>query len=281
MGWTFTDDPERYAAQVVPLLTRRPAANTLPLTVLDTLRTGQRWSDGPIVLGWYTLDGEVTGAVSMTPPYGILLAELPEASEVDLVAELRALDVPVPDVAGADADVARFVACWTAGGGPGTEVIMRQRLYQLAELRPPQPAPAGSARPAGPGDLGLVLDWMLEFQQEAEPRAVAPSRPMYQRRIELGLLWLWMDAGGNPVSVAGRNATVAGTARLGPVYTTPRFRRRGYGAAATAACSQDALARGAEQVVLFTDLANPTSNAIYQRLGYLAVEDRLILRFID
>jgi predicted GNAT family acetyltransferase len=31
--------------------------------------------------------------------------------------------------------------------------------------------------------------------------------------------------------------------------------------------------------VLFTDLANPTTNAIYQQIGYRPVEDRVILRF--
>ena len=80
--------------------------------------------------------------------------------------------------------------------------------------------------------------------------------------------------------MAARNITVAGVSRIGPVYTPPAFRRHGYGAAATAACTQDALERGARQVVLFTDQANPTSNGIYQRIGYRALDDRLILRFV-
>jgi hypothetical protein len=45
------------------------------------------------------------------------------------------------------------------------------------------------------------------------------------------------------------------------------------------ATSQAARAAGAREVVLFTDLANPTSNALYQRLGYRPVSDRLVLSF--
>lgn len=81
--------------------------------------------------------------------------------------------------------------------------------------------------------------------------------------------------------MAARNATAAGVARVGPVYTPAERRRHGYGAAVTAAGTQDALDRGAQQVVLFTDLANPTSNAIYQELGYRPVTDRILACFAD
>jgi len=37
--------------------------------------------------------------------------------------------------------------------------------------------------------------------------------------------------------------------------------------------------RGAREVVLFTDVANRTSNDLYRRLGYVPVEDRLTVRF--
>jgi predicted GNAT family acetyltransferase len=77
--------------------------------------------------------------------------------------------------------------------------------------------------------------------------------------------------------MAGTQRSVAGVVRLGPVYTPPAERRRGFGGAVTAAVSQAALVAGATDVVLFTDLANPTSNALYQRLGYRPVEDRVLL----
>ena len=81
------------------------------------------------------------------------------------------------------------------------------------------------------------------------------------------------------MSLAGRSRAVAGQARIGPVYTPPDLRGRGFGGAATVAITQAALADGAEGVVLFTDLANPASNTLYQRLGYRPVSDWAVLRF--
>lgn len=97
-------------------------------------------------------------------------------------------------------------------------------------------------------------------------------------RLSYGGVTLW-EVGGATVSMAGVTRPVAGTVRVGPVYTPRGFRRRGYAGAVTAAVSQAALDDGAGDVVLYTDLANPTSNALYQRLGYRAVEDRVILSF--
>ncbi|MEO6699965.1 MAG: GNAT family N-acetyltransferase [Jatrophihabitantaceae bacterium] len=279
MSWTFTTDPELYADRVLALLTSRPEANTLPLTVLETVRAGQQFGAAAPLFGWYAGDSSVTGAVSMTPPYGLLLAEVPAGSEADLVERLRQDQVEVPDVAGELATVDRFVAHWTKGTALTTEVLLRQRLYRLDGLRQPPNPPPGSARPATEADLDLVMDWMLAFQQEAEPRSMAPASSIYQRRAALGLLWFWCDVAGQPVAFAGRNVEVAGASRIGPVYTPPPFRQRGYGAAATHACSQDALDQGAQAVLLFTDLANPTSNSVYRSLGYRPVDERIIVKF--
>jgi predicted GNAT family acetyltransferase len=281
MTWSFSDDPHRYAEHVLDLLTARPDANTVPLTVLETLRAGQRFSELAPLLGWFESGAAVTGAILMTPPYGVLLGELPAGSEDELVAGLRERAAEVPDVMGTAEGAGRFAASWTAGTGLSARLAIRQRLYTLDRLRPPVPAPAGQARLAVPADLDVLMDWIVAFHAEAEASPATPQPEIYRRRIELGLLWLWQDEQARPVSMACRNVTVAGVSRIGPVYTPPACRRHGYGAAVTAACTQDALNRGARQVVLFTDLANPTSNGIYQQLGYRALEDRVLLRFVD
>ena len=97
--------------------------------------------------------------------------------------------------------------------------------------------------------------------------------------MSFGGLTLWDNGDGRPVSFAGRSRRAAGTVRIGPVYTPADHRRQGWGSAVTAALTQAVLDEGAREVVLFTDLANPTSNSIYQRLGYRAVTDRAVLRF--
>jgi predicted GNAT family acetyltransferase len=67
--------------------------------------------------------------------------------------------------------------------------------------------------------------------------------------------------------------------RVGPVYTPPEHRGLGYAGAVTATVSRAALDAGACEVVLFTDLANPVSNALYRRIGYQPVSDRAVLSF--
>jgi len=75
------------------------------------------------------------------------------------------------------------------------------------------------------------------------------------------------------VSTLALSPQIAGTVRIGPVYTPPEHRRRGYASAAVAAASRQALARGASRCMLFTDLANPTSNKIYAAVGFRRFAD--------
>ncbi len=144
---------------------------------------------------------------------------------------------------------------------------MQQRVYRLGTLDPPA-AVGGSARPARAADRRLLVAWLDRFQAEATPnRAGETSAATVDRRLPGGQLWLWC-AGGRRLSLAGHSAAVAGVARVAPVSTPPEHRRHGYGAAITAAATAAALLEGARDVILYTDLGNPTSNSIYQAVGY-------------
>ena len=128
-------------------------------------------------------------------------------------------------------------------------------------------------------DTGLVQAWFGAFHDEAMPdRPAGGTDEMVARRVAAGLLLLWED-GGQPVALAGFSRPSAGVSRIGPVYTPPDARRRGYGTAVTAAATRAALDLGAADVVLYTDLANPTSNSIYQRIGYRPDHDAEERRF--
>lgn len=277
MPWEITDDVEVYAERVWQLLAANPASNTVALTVIETVRAGRRWSHEAMLFGWYD-DGRVSGAVSLTPPYELVLAVVPDGSVDELAAELHAREVFVPGVHGEAGIVDRFVVAWIAGTSLRVATTMHLRLYALSALCAPTPPPIGRARRARGDDFGIVVRWLTAFHGEIGGPAV-DLEPVVENGIDNGLLWVWEDPTGSVVSLAGRNATAAGVARVAPVYTPPENRRRGYGSAVTAACTSDALRCGAQQVVLFTDLANPTSNTIYQRIGYRPVSDRTIVRF--
>jgi predicted GNAT family acetyltransferase len=155
---------------------------------------------------------------------------------------------------------------------------MRMRLYALGQLLPPDRPPPGQARTASAQDTALLLAWLDAFHDEAGPQGPNEAERLVNDRIGFGGLVFW-EHHGRPVSLAARNRAAAGQARIGPVYTPPELRGRGFGGAATVAITQAALDDGAEGVVLFTDLTNLASNTLYQRLGYRPVSDWTMLRF--
>jgi hypothetical protein len=117
-----------------------------------------------------------------------------------------------------------------------------------------------------PDERDLLIAWMREFVIEAGLIGAAQAEQMVDARLREQGLMVWDD--GEPVSLVGVNPAVAGVVRVGPVYTPLHFRRRGYAGSAVAAISRRALAGGADRCMLFTDLANPTSNKIYAEVGY-------------
>ena len=216
----------------------------------------------------------------MTPPYELLLAVLPLASVEPLARHLRDVGFAVPGVRGPTELATAFVAAWTRGTHlvpvPGDHL----RLYALGTLKPPEPAPMGQARLATEEDAPLLRPWWEAYQQEAA-RHIVDVEPLVRHAISDGLLWLWVDEDGAPVSMAGRKRPVAGSSRIGPVFTPIQHRGAGYGSAVTAACATSALSAGAEQVLLFTDLTNPVSNLIYQRIGFVPISDSVTIRVQD
>ena len=275
MSWTVTGDLETYVAEAGPFLRADLAENTVPLTVIETLRAQGPDAFGPDPLfGWWHADG-VRGACIQTGAYPLLLSAMPEhaaESLADILVGRR-----LPGVNGAAPAVRAFAAGWERRTEAIACVLMRQRLYRLESLEMP-PLPSGGPRVAGASDRDLVREWFAAIEQEAG--GAAENLRLVDDRLNYGgvLLWEFED---EPVSLAARTRVVEGMTRIGPVYTPPGRRRQGYGAAVTAALTRSALDTGAGQVVLFTDLANPTSNRVYQRIGYRALSDRLVLGFAE
>jgi hypothetical protein len=272
--WHPTDDVSVFEDAAWGFLIADPVRNTVLLTVTAIL--GRRGVDihgtGAPQFGWYQPAGEaVQGVFVRTPPHPALLSDMPVPAAESLVAVLPA----VTAVDGPASVATRFADAWTAANGRGTVVGDRHRLYRLADLVPPRPVPGGAARRVGRADRDVLLAWFGAFAEETD-EPIASSARLVDDRIENGGLTLW-EVDGVPVSMAGATLPTGGMVRVAPVYTPPASRGRGYAAGVTAAVSR--LARDAgHEVVLFTDLDTPTSNALYQRLGYRAVQDYRTIR---
>ncbi|MFC8916004.1 GNAT family N-acetyltransferase [Streptomyces sp. NPDC057116] len=278
-GWRLTSDAEEFRREAGPCLAADPAGHTVPLTVAETVRR-----HGPRALGtedarfglWRRrADGPVEAVFVRTPPRDPLLGPMPEVAARELADALRGAGAE--GVKGGEGPARAFAEAWTATGGSWT-ITRRSRLYRLGELTPPHPAPPGAHRRATAADVPLAAAWMDAFAADIGTGPATDHTAGAERRVGYGGLYLW-ETGGVPVSMAAHSPVVAGQARVAPVYTPPALRGRGYAGAVTAAVSRAARDAGARQVLLFADVANPTSTALYQRIGYRPVADHVDIAF--
>lgn len=271
MSWETTTDVDAFLAAAGETMRARPAQHTLLLTITESLRIRGRdaFGSSPPCFGWH---GAVDGTFLHTPPFPLVLGPAPEAAMPALAAALG--DRPL---SGVSAPAALGHAFAAARGGP-VRLKRRERLYRLGTLTPPVAPPPGRALVATPAMRDRLVEFYIAFAAETgEPSDHAAG--MVDDRVSHAGLMVWENPDGELAGMASANRMIARMVRIGPVYTPPEHRRRGIGAAVTGALSQAALDAGARDVLLFTDLANPTSNGIYQRLGYEPLEDRVSFEF--
>ena len=268
------DDPAAFRRDGDPVLLAATARNNLPLGVLQVLL------DHPEVYPTFHLwlavrDGRPVGLALQTEPYNVLLAEPLQDEAVDALAEAVVADAgPLPGVTANLPWAERFADVAAPMTGAGAERILHEGVWELTTVNE-VPAPQGTARPATPADRELLRSWLQAFADEALPR----DRPADDERGDLDLdlrlsgrgcgYLVWED--GSPVSVSGHREIPGVGSRIGPVYTPPRHRGRGYATRLVAEQSAARLAAGDPACFLYTDMANPTSNAIYARVGYSKV----------
>jgi GNAT superfamily N-acetyltransferase len=255
--------------------------NTVALTVLDRLSADLRaFGSEPPRFGWWRPEpqGPVRGAFLQTPPFGPRLCAMPERACTELAQALHRAGVPLGSVSGERTTVTVFARAWEeVAGATGTPGI-QEVLYRMGEPVDPDPAPAGGTRPAGEADHALLVAWSAAFAAESGAVIGEDLDAAVRQRIATGSFHLWVDRG-RPVCFAGASPVVAGMSRIGPVYTPPRLRGRGYASGLVAAVSAHAAAQGAEHVLLYADKANRTSNSVYRKLGYRPVHEALSVHF--
>jgi len=274
-------DPSEFLAAAGPLLVADEARHNLILGLAGTLR------DRPGYYSEFRLwcvedDGEVVAAALQTPPLNVIVAEPAEPQALVALADTTAAEgIDLPGVVGAPPEADHFADAWESRSGTSRRLRRSSRIYRLDAVRPVANV-AGRPRVATHEDRQLLVEWLDAFNAEAlegVPSPLAESERMVDIRLrgpDSGFL-LWVDDA--PVSMAGWGSPTPSGIRVGPVYTPPPARRRGYGSAVTAAVSSDQLASGRRFCFLYTDLANPTSNKIYVDIGYEPVCDSVDYAF--
>ena len=211
-------------------------------------------------------NGEVVAAALRTIKKAALSREkVPGA--MALIAADALKDPKLQGVLGPRASVEAFAAAsgrrWREG--------MAQGIYECLRVIPP-PAVLGERRATSESDRALLAVWIRDFLREAggENATMEEATASADRHIASGGTYFWV-VDGEPVSYAGAYNFTPNGVRVGPVYTPPQHRRRGYAAALVADVTQRELNSGRSFAYLYTNLTNPTSNALYQRIGYRRV----------
>ncbi|MDR7172048.1 GNAT superfamily N-acetyltransferase [Nocardia kruczakiae] len=260
----LTTDPFELHARAGHCLAREPLRHTVIATMVRNGVAGAMTIEPVFAM---VCDGDaVVGVAIDTPGYGAYLGDMPAPALPGVAAALFDRDPAVVAVEGGPDSASEFALHWQRLSGNAFRLQWTTRLYRLGELR--VPAVPGIARRAGESDTEVCVHLAERMRREED---IGPDPRTVPDRIAAGQWWLWEDAG-VPVSVVAHQRRAYGWTRIGPVYTPPEFRRRGYAAAATAQVSK-VLRDSGSHVCLFADLANPTSNKIYRDIGFEPVGD--------
>ena len=273
-------DAARFLVEARSLLLADEARHNLILGLAETIRSD------PLVYPehsfWLVRDRQdVVGAAMRTPPHNILIAR--PHDDAALAALANHIGEGLPGAQGSVPEIDAFVAAWCERRHVGARAVFEQGIYALREVSD-VPRAQGVYRGATSDDHSLIVSWYMAFAREAlnEGLAAADAERQVRRRLDASAAGfrLWQHAG-EPVSLCAFSGRTPHGIRIGPVYTPPEHRGHGYGTSLVAETSAELLASGYAFCFLFTDLTNPTSNAIYQRIGYERVCDSRQVAFFQ
>jgi predicted GNAT family acetyltransferase len=277
------EDPVAFQARALDYLMADEPRHNLMIGVIGTLAPVPSAYDTFWL--WLVEDrGNVALVSFMTPPFNMTVSAC--ADDAAPAALARAIDedgVRPPGITAAKPELDLFVEAWRRQTGQTAALRMSQRIYAATSAIPPRSPPEGIMRPATLADRDLLYQWIVAFGDEAldDPDPERTERILDLRlREDRPVLFVWED-GGAPVCLVGTAGPTPSGIRIGPVYTPPEQRRRGYASALTAAVTERELRGGRRYCFLYTDLSNPTSNGIYQAIGYRPVGDSFDYGFKD
>lgn len=274
MKLTTYHDASEFLASVQSWLAARESVNSLTLGLAARLQADPNYYPSQPLFKSVEDESGLALVALMTPPHNLILTS--ERENILLAVKALAGHLTdegwiLPGVFGPSQLAREFASTWSELRGVNFHTNVWERLFELTEVIPP-PQPPGRLRVAEEADMELVTKWYYDFNlntmgvdnlQEAVQSA--------ERRVDEGAVHLWEDD--QPVSMAAWTRPFGRGISIGPVYTPPEYRQSGYASACVASLSQKLLDAGYDYCALFTDLANPTSNHIYQQIGYRPVCD--------
>lgn len=215
-------------------------------------------------------DGEVVGAAFWTPPYKFTITEMEKDSLTVLANTIRDSHPHIPGVGGPKETAKHFSHLWNLKTHKSPLLETSMRLYHLEKVQE-TPVNTGVFQCAQEKERELLTEWLGKFYREVDLSEEVDEKTMVENYLREQRLFIWEDNGHR--AMAGYSGSTANGVRVNMVYTPPEFRQKGYATSLVTALSRRLLDSGKKFCCLYTDLLNPTSNSIYQKIGYQPVCD--------
>jgi uncharacterized protein len=272
------EDASQFYDRVKNYLLRHEALHNVQLAICNSLiENPDRFHEKPY-LATVEVGEDIVAVAIITPPRNLLLSKIQDFAAIKAIAQdLHFSQESLPGVNAPNAEAKAFVEVWKTLTGQSYQLKMALRAFQLEQVQV-IPKIGGSFRHATESDREILVSWFEAFVREALDSVPTNTERSVERHLQRGTAYIWEDE--TPVTMACHVGITPNGASVSMVYTPPEHRRKCYASACVATLSQTLLNQGYKYCFLFTDLANPTSNHIYQALGYQPVDDLYDYSFV-
>ena len=288
MKFILYDDVKAFYRDTIDVLMRHEAQNLIALGNIMIGKSGLDKTDWRDPAYWLMAvvsdDSGVRLTAIMTPPHNIALYAtdniIDDAALKCLVNGINQTSYIIDGVISEKALAVKFAEAYCNVGDLGYKVSQNQRIYELTQVNP-EILSIGELRSARDADMSFLPFWIEGFAHDCFNDQSNPmsNEGRYRYEIQYAKRYI-LEYMGTAVSMARAHREMMTVCGIGGVYTPPYFRGKGYATSCVAALSRLVLARGFKKCVLYTDLANPVSNSIYQKIGYVPICDSVMISFI-
>lgn len=265
------DDANKFYTKVKDYLLNDEVLHNLQLRICNTLiNNPEKYKIKPY-LATVEEYGNIIAVAMMTLPYNLLLSQIKNLKAINIIAQdLQQDNQLLTNVNAPVVEAQAFVEKWCLLTGTSYKLKLPLRIFKLEKVELFSQV-KGDFRLATENDKQLLKSWHDAFCLEALGSIESDSKTWAEKILQQGSAYFWENE--IPVSIACIAGLTPNGAGINTVYTPPEYRKQGYARACVAALSQTLLDKGYKFCFLFTDLSNPTSNKIYQQIGYKSVAD--------
>lgn len=287
METRFYEDIDEFYKVAYPFLLEHEAENNLPLAILISLKKNiEIYGKEKPLLFSLTNAKIIELIVLRTPPYDLIISYTDDLSTIELLTEeLTKRGEKLPGVLSFKEAANKFARQWCEKNSLKYNLFRKERIYKLVKVSE-ETLGHRKFSVAPKAHQELVFQWVSEMMKEA---LINITKDDIQRMIEIlreefdrdkSSMFLLFE-NNEPVSMAREAGKTPNGVFLNFVYTPILLRRRGYATECVAKLSNHLLEAGNRYCFLFTDLSNPTSNSIYQKIGYQPVIDENHYKFLE